>query len=137
MKQGLECPSGLANDKDAYILGAITEDGLVFAEPGIKASEVLELLPTGVLPEEIFRFHSPCATNGCGHYSESRDICTLGERVVANIAPLAMIPRCSIRQKCRWYAEQGSQACLRCPLIATVSDPTELLALVAATPCPV
>jgi hypothetical protein len=29
------------------------------------------------------------------------------------------LPRCSVRQSCRWFAQRGATACQACPVITT------------------
>jgi hypothetical protein len=31
------------------------------------------------------------------------------------------LPPCTIRKECRWFAQEGAAACMRCPEITTVS----------------
>jgi hypothetical protein len=31
------------------------------------------------------------------------------------------LPPCVIRKECRWFAQEGAAACMRCPEITTVS----------------
>jgi hypothetical protein len=31
------------------------------------------------------------------------------------------LPPCLIRKECRWYSQEGGEACQRCPGISTVS----------------
>jgi len=31
------------------------------------------------------------------------------------------LPPCTIRKECRWFAQEGAAACMRCPEITTIS----------------
>jgi hypothetical protein len=44
------------------------------------------------------------------------------------------LPRCSIRANCRWFDQQGADACRVCPFVIT--DLTSLETEVDATPPP-
>jgi len=62
-----------------------------------------------------FRFAGPCAENQCGHWGGDR--CTLVDRTLqAN--PIegvrSPLPPCGIRPKCRWFSQNGSDACKVC-----------------------
>jgi len=40
---------------------------------------------------------------------------------------VSALPRCAIRPRCRWFRQEGREACLRCPLVATEQrNPSEL-----------
>ena len=42
------------------------------------------------------------------------------------------LPRCAIRPTCRWFRQEGREACLRCPQVATeLRNPSELELAVA------
>ena len=67
----------------------------------------------------VFRFAAACEQTRCVHFNGSQ--CTLGQRIVAKLPPVAdALPPCLIRSTCRWYAEQGGAACLRCPQVVTM-----------------
>ena len=67
----------------------------------------------------VFRFGARCDEHRCGHYDGSR--CNLGARVKQGLpAVVDALPPCLIRPKCRWYAEQGGEVCLRCPQVVTM-----------------
>lgn len=75
-------------------------------------------------PERFYRFSSPCVQNGCRQWAGGN--CTVIKRVldagVENLPPDA--PACIIRSTCRWYHQEGVQACYVCPLVIT--DMTEV-----------
>jgi hypothetical protein len=122
-KDGLSCPSAQPNMQDARIFGVI---GGSAEEPRIaylKESAVVDpsaLEQLGPLePTQVFRFAARCEESRCVHFNGSR--CTLAERIVAKLAPVVdTLPPCLIRPTCRWYAERGAEACLRCPQVVTM-----------------
>lgn len=69
-------------------------------------------------PTEVFRFTAPCAASGCRQYDGER--CRLSKLVVETLAPVAAsLPRCGLRPRCRWWREEGAEACRRCPQLVT------------------
>ena len=85
------------------------------------------------MPTEIFRFAATCAGNACVHFDGTN--CRLASRIV-ELVPIvvAVLPACRVRPECRWWLQEGKEACFRCPQIVTRShDPSEELRL-AATP---
>jgi hypothetical protein len=72
-----------------------------------------------VEPTEVFRFGAPCAEGGCQHFSDGR--CGLARQLVDALPESTRkLPRCGIRDRCRWFKEQGPAACRRCPLVVTL-----------------
>jgi hypothetical protein len=67
----------------------------------------------------------------CKHFDDGA--CSLVKRVVAAFNPVVNgVPPCRIRPTCRWFRQEGRDACLRCPQVVTNTlDPTELQRLVA------
>jgi hypothetical protein len=69
-------------------------------------------------PTSVFRYSARCEEHRCGQFDGHR--CTLAQRIVEGLeAVVAELPSCQIRRSCRWYAEAGSEACLRCPQVVT------------------
>jgi hypothetical protein len=90
-------------------------------------------LAAPVHPTEVFRFAAPCLCEGCVHFG--RDRCRLVERMVELLPPVAETPPpCPIRHDCRWWGQEGVQACLRCPQVVTSNyNPSEAM-VAASTP---
>jgi hypothetical protein len=87
-------------------------------------------LPPGVDATDVFRLGARCETSRCTHYSGG--VCGLGERIARQLDPVVDVPPpCTLRPDCRWHAEQGVAACLRCPQVIT-RVPPELSRLRAA-----
>ncbi len=84
-------------------------------------------------PLEVFRFGAPCAESGCAHFADSR--CSLVERVVEQVpVAVSIAPPCSLRRDCRWWHQEGTAACLRCPLILTRESGRQAAVARAAQP---
>jgi hypothetical protein len=96
--------------------------------------EDVAALTAPVPPNAVLRTAAPCAGSGCRHFSGHN--CTLIERIAAALDPVVdRPPACAIRGTCRWWAEQGRAACVRCPQIVTDRDaPSEAYALAMMPP---
>lgn len=82
-------------------------------------------LAGGVLrANEMFRFAAPCEQAGCANWSGAH--CRVAERLV-QILPVSSpdLPACVIRLRCRWFAQEGAAACMRCSQIVTNSADLE------------
>ena len=78
-------------------------------------------------PTEVFRYAARCEGSACAQFDKG--CCSLGKRIAERLAPVTdSLPSCQIRHGCRWYAEIGGAACLRCPQVMTVvpADQSEL-----------
>lgn len=121
------CPSAQPDMMEARVIGVL---GGSAAEPRIAylAQEAVipaaEMPPTpDVDPVEAFRLAARCEDHRCAQHVVGVDggRCGLGARIVAQLQPVvARLPPCTIRATCRWYAEQGREACLRCPQVVTL-----------------
>ena len=132
----LMCPSAQPEMEDSVVLGILenTPEGQQLAwieKPQPVTTQLLSL--TGeVDPRHIFRFAARCEESHCVHY-DGKD-CRLASRIV-HILPVAVdaLPPCRIRPECRWYQQEGRDACLRCPQVVThLENPTVDMAHVAA-----
>ena len=127
----LMCPSAPAWSEDAEVFGVVLGTAAAPRVQYLDAPVPVSAELLGALgdsrPGEVLRVRSPCAKSACVHYSGQH--CRLAERIVAQ--PLegdTRLPPCSIRASCRWFAEQGKRACMRCPELATeVVAPIERL----------
>lgn len=82
-------------------------------------SEVLAM-SAPLRPTEVFLLAATCAEGKCPHFDGTD--CQLATRIVKRLPPVVdSLPVCMIRKDCRWYSQEGSAACLRCPDVTTVS----------------
>jgi hypothetical protein len=118
----LLCPSARSGDDDAVVFGVAegtaTAPMVAYLRHPLPLVEVRHL--AGDLePQEVFRTAAPCAMSACVHFTGSN--CSLVTRLVARVEPVVeKPPPCSIRSRCRWWAEQGVAACRRCPQLVTI-----------------
>ena len=124
----LTCPSSQPDITDARIFGVI---GGTPQEPRVgylKADAVVtpELMDQlgEVEPTQVFRFAGRCEEGRCAQFANGR--CSLGERI-AKFLPVVSetLPSCLIRATCRWHAESGPAACLRCPQVTTLVEESQ------------
>ena len=118
------CPSAQPNWPEAKVFGVVNGDSDAPATAYLKSaepvSEDLLALTEGVEPTEVLRIAAPCACSQCDHYSEAESRCRLVEKTVRWV-PLVTetLPVCSIRSECRWWQQEGKEACFRCPQVVT------------------
>lgn len=129
------CPSARP-DFGSVVFAVRTDDaehhGVRYLSQALPVTQEILDLADPVDPREVFRFGAPCATTGCVHFTGSR--CSLVQRIVEQTAPAVdELPPCRLRARCRWFAEEGGAACLRCPVILTLQPaPDPELARAAA-----
>ncbi|MBS1903785.1 MAG: nitrogen fixation protein [Bacteroidetes bacterium] len=132
------CPSVWPDMPGAQVFGVIDRSGekpvlTPLQKPVPVTPEILELAAPAD-PALVFRFTGTCAESKCQHF-DGHD-CTLATRVVQLLPPVTDdLPICSIRPDCRWWAQEGRAACMRCPeLVSHVYEPTITIAAVADPP---
>jgi hypothetical protein len=121
------CPSARC-EPDSILLGVVTPDGRVgYLRPELRVDdEFVKRARAARDPEKRFRFAQPCVEGRCAHWTGSQ--CGVIQNVLDSSEGRAAadearpLPRCSIRPRCRWFAEQGRSACMACPLVIT--EPT-------------
>ena len=73
----------------------------------------------GIDPTHVFRFAARCEESSCAQFDGHS--CSLGRRIAEGLDPVVdVLPPCQIRATCRWYAENGRPACIRCPQVVTL-----------------
>lgn len=133
------CPSAQPHMPGArvfgVVLGTVEEPAVAYLDRSIPVDELdLDLDPSSF--GQILRIAAECAGDACVHFEDHA--CSLGERVAGEVpAVVSMLPRCSIRRQCRWFAERGGAACERCPQLVTSDRHRPGNELVAAAAIPV
>jgi hypothetical protein len=118
------CPSAQPGMDNCRVLGVISHDTpkpmlLYLKEPIAATSDVLQMAAP-LRPTEVFRLSATCATHKCPHFDGAD--CQLATRIVKMRPPAVdALPPCNIRKDCRWFSQEGGDACLRCPEVATVT----------------
>lgn len=122
------CPSS-SPDAGAVVFavrGAAAANGasMRYLDELVPVSEEILQAAAPVDPRQVFRFAAPCAERACAHFDGAA--CQLGQQIVESFEPVvADLPRCHLRARCRWFAERGGAACVRCPLVVTMRTQAE------------
>jgi hypothetical protein len=118
----IDCPSAQATSDNARVFGVITGTQethrvgyLTETQP---VSEKLLAIAGSAKPTQLFRIAAPCVGDGCKHFKENA--CSLAKRIVDGYpAVVNGLPACLIRSTCRWFRQEGKEACFRCPQVMT------------------
>ena len=118
----LLCPSAQPDWEGAVAIGVVggtpETPRVGYLERSLPVTDDLLALAEPVLPTEVFRFAAGCVNDGCRHNREGS--CRLAAKVVAMLEPVTMhLPPCTIRGSCRWFQQEGREACRRCPQVVT------------------
>lgn len=122
------CPSADPRMENARVFavmaGTEQEPRAAYLAKGVDVPEAALALTEGVLPTRVFRFTGTCGEKGCSQFGNGK--CQLGKTVNRVLGAVAdAVPACSIRADCRWFAENGSAICFKCPQVITTVLPSE------------
>ena len=122
-KKQIDCPSAQPSTEGARIFGVMT--GTPEAAPGRLSHRGLagfrraagpfgtEAKPTQTLPHR-----GTLLERLCKHFKGNA--CSLAQRIVEGVPPVVnALPACQIRSTCRWFRQEGREACFRCPQVMT------------------
>ncbi len=118
------CPSAQPDWEGAKVFGVVggtpdMPETAYLAAPAPVTDELLELAQP-VSPDEVFRIAAPCACSRCDHFDSTQSQCKLAEKIVRWVPVVSeSLPVCSIRAECRWWQQEGREACFRCPQVVT------------------
>ena len=120
--EAIACPSARAKP-GSELLGIRQEDGTIAILPQPLPvdgafMEIAHRSPTP--PEQRFRFTNKCIERGCKQWDGKG--CGIAKRVTEflnKIPSTAELPACNIRPRCRWFVQEGPDACRICPYIIT------------------
>lgn len=127
--ESIMCPSHRCKP-GSKLLGVRQEDGTVSILPeALAIDEVFIERAKGheMSPEKRFRFTNKCIEGGCQQWNGKG--CVVADRMVEYINQIAVtedVPRCSIRNTCRWFYQKGSDACKICSYVLTEITEKEL-----------
>lgn len=122
--EDLVCPSAQPQMRDSVIFGVIGGNAaspqVAYLDRTLPVTNETLSLAAPVQPTEVFRFSAPCAAGFCQHFHNGT--CRLIARTVQLMPEVvAKLPPCRIRASCRWWRQEGSAACKRCPQVVTES----------------
>jgi hypothetical protein len=118
----IQCPSAQPTEPDAVIFGIVTRavdaPRIGYLTETQAVTEPLLALAGQARPGQVFRIAAPCMGSGCKHFDGSE--CRLVQRITAFLDPVVnSLPACRIRSTCRWFRQEGREACIRCPQVLT------------------
>jgi hypothetical protein len=118
------CPSAQPGMDRAMVLGVVQQDGprpvVEYLNGRVPATPEILAMAAPLKPTEVFRLAATCAEHKCPHFDGAD--CRLATRLVTMLPPVVdTLPPCTIRKECRWFAQEGAAACMRCPEITTIS----------------
>jgi hypothetical protein len=116
------CPSSQVDTENAVIFGIVEgtlhEPKVAYLKEPQEINESILELSGSVAPTEMFRIADSCQEKACQHYDGSK--CQLAVRIVEQLNPVVeSLPACQIRSNCRWWKQEGKEACFRCPQVVT------------------
>jgi hypothetical protein len=108
----------------AMVLGVVQQEGprpvVEYLNARVPATPEILAMAAPLKPTEVFRLAATCAEHKCPHFDGAD--CRLATRVAKMLPPVVdSLPPCAIRKECRWFAQEGAAACMRCPEITTIS----------------
>jgi len=122
-KNKILCPSSTCKP-GAILLGIVLPNGKVAVSSTeyIIEKDFVEKAKAGRLPEDRFRFSSPCISSKCGNWENSkcRLIGKLKEEVDESVGKKPQdydFPDCAIQKQCRWFLQNGKDACYYCEFL--------------------
>lgn len=121
------CPSSRAQT-GARLLGIRQPDGSVAILPQVLQidEQFIKDASKELKAEQRFRFTNKCVESGCKQWTGSR--CGVADAVVSLIDELVTskdLPQCYIRPQCRWFKQNGSDACKACQFVITETTAEE------------
>ncbi len=128
--QGTLCPSSTCHEGAVAIALLGSNGRLGYLRPAIPVDDqFIDACEGHGDPESRFRFADACVQESCEHWTGRH--CSLIGRLI-NARPdtvpeesRGLLPRCAIRSDCRWFAQEGAQACSVCPIVVYRPTPTE------------
>lgn len=133
-REGLLCPSAYPEMAGSRVLATVEEAEGQPHRPHVTYLPVLLPVPPEMRaapgeprPTKAFRFVAPCVEAQCTNWSGTR--CQVAQHMVQKFPPVVgELPACQVRAECRWFAEEGGAACVRCPQVIT--DDEKLIAAI-------
>lgn len=125
------CPSARADWENAQVFGVVSgtvdTPKVSYLRQTRSSIETIVKLQGKVTPEEVFRVAAPCEEKGCQHF-DGQD-CRLAVRIADQLPVVVdQLPPCAIRRDCRWWQQEGIEACFRCPQVVTDNyNPSKLM----------
>lgn len=114
------CPS--AKGKQGSLLLGVRQNGSISILPHALQmdDQFIKKANETALAEQNFRFANKCVEGGCKQWTGTR--CGVADKMIGFLDKIntgdQLIP-CSIRHQCRWFIQNGNEACKICPYVVT------------------
>lgn len=118
----LHCPSAEPGWRGSVVFGVVLgtaeEPRMAPLERALPVTADVLQATAPLPPTEVLRFAAPCAQGACHHFASGT--CRLAMKLVARLPAVTNTAApCPIRPHCRWHAQEGEAACVRCPQVVT------------------
>jgi len=113
------CPSAPLYE-NSKLLGIVNVEGEVdiLSYPIDLDENFAESALAGRTPEKRFRFTNKCVKSACQQWNgESCGVVKIVLEKIEEKYWKTELPTCGIRDTCRWFFQEGSNACKVCPLV--------------------
>mgnify|MGYP001105836305 CR=1 FL=1 len=109
------CPSYIGK-VGAQLFGVVNKDGKVqFITPLTVTEDFLRQNKDKNSLEQRFRFTGKCVEKGCAQWNKEESKCSLSRKVQNLDFHKETEPVfCPIRSQCRWFSQDGKEACFSC-----------------------
>ena len=106
------CPSYLGK-VGAQLFGVVNKDGKVQFITPLTVTE--EFVQQNDHLEQRFRFTGKCVEKGCAQWNNEESKCSLSKKVQnLDLNQNKELSYCQIRSQCRWFSQDGNEACFSC-----------------------
>jgi len=119
----LFCPSAQPGLAGSMIIGVVEAHPKAsrvshLARPVTLSGQNLAALNDDPGATARFRFGAPCQEMACTNWTGSK--CRVAQQLVRILPARGQaLPRCSLRRVCRWFEQEGAEACMRCSQVVT------------------
>src|ERR1700677_844766 len=116
----IQCPSAVEDNRHPIVFGIVggTADRpqIEYLTDPQRLTPEIRSMCSPATPAEVLRIATPCVRYRCKHFESEK--CTLAQRIVQILPPVVdWVPSCRLRASCRWWMQEGPNACLRCPQV--------------------
>lgn len=106
------CPSYVGK-VGAQLFGVVNKDGKVQFITPLTVTE--EFIQQNDNLEQRFRFTGKCVEKGCAQWNNEGSKCSLSQKVQdLDTIKNTELSFCPIRSQCRWFSQDGKDACFSC-----------------------
>jgi hypothetical protein len=106
------CPSYVGK-VGAQLFGVVNKDGKVQFITPLTVTE--DFIQKNDNLEQRFRFTGKCVEKGCAQWNQEESKCSLSKKVQnLEVSRSSALSFCPIRSQCRWFSQDGNDACFSC-----------------------